>query len=766
MKLTPQNFTPPNPRVIESHSREVEPIVRTETHIADSEAYSVDRIMDQPIPRIVTDEDTIRPTLSKLVDEDFPFDESQLEAIDGLSREKHACMTGAAGTGKTTVTKAVVDRIVDQLPHIDMSTYFKRGVEETPSDDPDDDYEVPEQLIPAVACVAFTGRASQQIKRNFPRDWHGNIMTIHRLLAYIPEFYEDMDLESGEMKKKMRFIPTYNASNKLPWKVIIIDEAGMLGLELWHNLLAACHDDTRIIMIGDINQLPPTHGKSVFGFAMAKWPTWELTHIHRQVGVNNSIVDNAWRVINGQYPVSDNPAKPDWKFVMMEINPETPKASKQVRAWLNTIRGKIYDPIRDSVITPINAYDETAGWELGQDPLNRELAIMFNSDHGRFVIDAGRERKYFAEGDKVMATKNDHEAGITNGMTGVIKTINANGAYTGNRFRYGLIDEVSKYLSDNSDDDMDFSLEDLASHVSDNKEKKEKESRDRGPASHIVTVEFGHGDSSFEIVFSTLAEVASLMTAYVVTCHKMQGGEAPFIIVICHQAHKRMLYREWLYTAITRASERCVILYTKMGMSAALGKQNIKGATLMEKVEAFNKMQDKNGLMGASIDVRLPEPLTLEGFRNLAATGFEGKQIKAEEGEREDYINESREIVTDGAECSWCGTVHYGGPENCPDNEPQPQPRIIERIIHTKETVILRERPPVQPQPEPEVVDMGDAKRQEEQAKTLIQLSAPVKLIPQMGAVQTLQRIQDEQSKKLLTYQPKVAPKKFTFKLK
>src|SRR5438876_9302120 len=126
MKLSPANFPPPKPRVIESHAPEVEPIIRAEVKSADAKDYEIDHILDQPMPRIVEDSESIRPTLSKLVDEDFPFDESQLSAIDGLSREKHACMTGAAGTGKTTVTKAVVDRIVDQLPHIDMSTYFKR----------------------------------------------------------------------------------------------------------------------------------------------------------------------------------------------------------------------------------------------------------------------------------------------------------------------------------------------------------------------------------------------------------------------------------------------------------------------------------------------------------------------------------------------------------------------------------------------------------------------------------------------------------------
>lgn len=602
----PESQPIPSPRVIPFNDPSAKGIIRAEVARADYAEAAIDSILSGPMPEVIPASKAKR-TLSKLVDESFPFDESQLHAIEVLASNSHVCMTGAAGTGKTTTTKAVVDRIVDELPSVDMEGYFKKGYDS--EGDVDDDYEAPETLIPAVACVAFTGRASQQIKKNFPRDWHGNIMTIHRLLAFYPEYYDEFDTDKGELTKKVRFVPAYGLHNKLPWKVILIDEAGMLGLELWHQLLDACTADTRIIMIGDINQLPPTHGKSVFGFAMAKWPTVELTHIHRQKGVNNSIVDNAWRVIQGQYPKSDDAKSNDWKFVMMEIDSDSNKASRQLRKWLGTIRGNLYDPIRDSVITPINAFDETSGFALGQDPLNRELAIQFNSNQGRHIIDAGRERKYFAVGDKVMATKNDHEAGITNGMTGIITDLQLNPAYTKNPGRYGLIEEVNQWLAGHAaevEEDFEMSLDDLNELISAEPKKQEKEGG-RGPSSHIVTVKFGDGDNAFEMAFGSLSEVCSLQVAYVVTCHKMQGGEAPFIVIICHHTHKRMLNREWLYTAITRASGRCVILYTKMGMSAAINKQTIKGKNLKEKVESFNRMMDPKGLMGASIKVRLPE---------------------------------------------------------------------------------------------------------------------------------------------------------------
>ena len=235
--------------------------------------------------------------LSKLIEGDFPFDESQLDAIEGICAEQYACLTGAAGTGKTTTTKAIVERLQQgsDLQAVNMEKYWKKGFK---PQDADDDYEAPETWVPSVAMCAFTGRATQMIKKNFPRDWHGNIMTIHRMLGFYPEFFEEYDDENEEMRKKVRFVPTYNADFKLPWDIIIIDEAGMLGIDLWLQLIAACKEGCRIIMIGDINQLPPVHGKSIFGYAMCSWPAWELTHVHRQQGQNNEIVDNAWSVIH------------------------------------------------------------------------------------------------------------------------------------------------------------------------------------------------------------------------------------------------------------------------------------------------------------------------------------------------------------------------------------------------------------------------------------------------------------------------------------
>ncbi|MGL5935896.1 MAG: ATP-dependent DNA helicase [Cetobacterium sp.] len=639
----------PKPRIISNATAEFARVVKEETQEADRLIAETDKLIDstpkavpvKPLEENISDDNE---KLSRLVDDDFPFDDTQLTAIYGLVQQQYGVMIGAAGTGKTTTTKKLVDMLRDGLDEIDVSQYWTRG---TP--DEHDDYEIPEKLIPSIAMVSFTGRATQMIKKNFPRDWHGNIMTIHRALGFFPEYYQDLDIDSGQMVGKRRFVPSYTEENQMPWDIIIIDEAGMLGLELWHQLWAATKDSCRIIMIGDINQLPPTHGKSILGFALGNWPTWELTHVHRQQGANNSIVDNAHRILKGLRPVSDSSTplslksnedmlkalnylvKDDsWRFVVIEVPEEHRMAALRIRQVLQLVQGKLYEPNRDVLITPTNGFEQTApGWSLGQEPLNQELVVKLNSANPRYLIDAGREKQNFAVGDKVMATVNDYEAGITNGMTGIVTKIEMNGAYIGDTNRWGLINEVNEYLSGLAeDDDVEFSLEEMISDSQAGMEElKKKEKRDQGPASHVVEVTFGEAEHSFTINFDSKSKVASLMLAYAATCHKMQGGECPIVFGIVHQAHTR-LTREWYYTMVTRASQRCIVFTTRMGTGKAIGNMAIKGANLKAKIASFMELT-KSGLVGPSIRVKLPQ---------------------------------ARSLSTE-SKCNWCGLIHSG---DCP----------------------------------------------------------------------------------------------------
>lgn len=502
---------------------------------------------------------------TRLVDADFPFDESQLAAINGLASEQFGVLTGAAGTGKTTCTKALIDKMMDSCKSVDMNLYNKDKHAEGEG----------QKLVTSICLCAFTGIAMQQIRKNFPEDWHSNIMTIHTMLAFAPVWYDVPDLENGGVKKKMEFLPRYDSSNKLPWDIIVIDEAGMLGLDLWRQIWDACLPTTRIIMIGDINQLPPVHGNSIFGFASINWPSFELTHIHRQKGENNPIVENAWRVLQGKLPI-EMP-----KFKMYKVDGLPGNAAKQFRAALIKLKAAgIYDPVRDTGITPINGNPGSSGQQLGQEPMNEFLAIQFNPDGKRYLIDAGRERRGFAPGDKVMVTSNDHKRGLTNGMTGVIESIKVNGNYTGDHSAVGAVENLQAKIAEHK---IDFDPHKAFEEMTQEEAVKEAMAQKRGHASHVVEVKFAHGTYAFE----SFGEVASLQLAYVITGHKSQGSEYPVVIIMVHDSHKAMMYREWLYTVITRSSDSVVLLYTDMALSGAVRKQKIVGNNLKQKAEKF-----------------------------------------------------------------------------------------------------------------------------------------------------------------------------------
>lgn len=529
----------------------------------EAKALPVDTAIDEATRQRVDDTQMLHIPKPKLIDDDFPFDDSQLIAIRGMSKHAYCCMTGAAGTGKTTCTKAIVQALNQEVSTVDVANY-SRGSGAT---------KVQESYTPAIALCAFTGKATEQIKKNFPEEWHDNIMTIHYLLGFQPVYYEEVG-DDGNIQNKMRFEPQYDAHNKHPWDIIIIDEASMLAVDLWHQLWTASKPTTRIYMIGDINQLPPVHGNSIFGFALAQWPSYELTHIHRQKGEHNPIVDNAWRVLKGESPKSEG------HFYMLEMSDSVVKAVAEIKHTMLTLKKRgSYDPIRDIVITPINGHAGSRGYELGQLPLNDYMALEFNPDSTRYLIDAGKEKRGFGINDKIMVTKNDREAGLTNGMVGIITSIEPNGAYAGNLSFVGEVNWVKENLKQLGDSKV--SISDLTK-LGDEVEEYEEDPKLRH-SSHLVTVDF----DGKERTFSTASEVGSLMLAYIVTCHKSQGSEYPLVIIICHNIHKAMMYREWLYTAITRASGKVLLMYNRSALLAALRKQKIKGATLEEKKVKF-----------------------------------------------------------------------------------------------------------------------------------------------------------------------------------
>lgn len=523
---------------------------------------------------------------STLMPSDLVLDQWQTAARDGLRNQKYGCLIGAAGTGKTTTLKALIHEVENAVPIIDINIARHE----------DDRTQSPDMHV-AVCFCSFTGRAVQQMKRALPEKYHGLANTIHMTLGYKPTTEERKDKETGEWKEVRVFRPTFTEYNKLPYKICIVDEAGTVPINLWNELIAALPEDCRVFLIGDLNQLPPVQGRSVLGFAMLKWPTFTLEQLHRQAE-GDPIAENAHRVLRGQKPLTDDSTK---NFIVKKIGDGSLGARKETLAVVQHLHKQgVFDPMRDALIVPQNIS------AIGQVELNQQLVSYFNppmkDEQGellnkRTIITAGYAHVIFAAGDKVMLLANDNRLGLTNGMIGVVTKIVSNGNFRGE----AVSNEAEITMHE------DFDLSDMAEELlvfADDKDDEEDESE--RAASHIMNVKFQNVEE--EVVFSTAGEFKKVTHAYAFTCHKAQGGEYPNVIILAHSANLRMLTREWLYTAITRAQKRVILLTNHRGLTHAVNNQRIKGKTIAEKAEQFLKLQDKADTQKPN----LPEPMEIK----------------------------------------------------------------------------------------------------------------------------------------------------------
>jgi ATP-dependent exoDNAse (exonuclease V) alpha subunit len=574
---------------------------------------------------------------SGLYNPEITLDESQLAAVESLADKQYGALIGAAGTGKTTVQKYLIQRLVYG------------------SEDGESEPELELRMLGDgqglnVAIIAFTGMAVQVIRRNLPSWMHSCAKTIHGLLEFAPE-----ESIGRDGKPTRIFLPQRHNLRKLDHDLVIIDEASMVGLDLWKQLLAALKPGTRIIMTGDLNQLPPIIGQPVFAFALSQWHVSELTKVHRQKEAGaNRIVEVAHDILNGRMPkFDDTKGNPHWRVAQFTLKDKAKDAYLQILSILNQVRNVrldpsvdpeeslIYDPYRDRVMTAGNGYDENVESSLVQQaPLNEALSTLIqppDEDHPRFVIDAGRIHKKFAVGLRVMATKNEGAATVdrvTNGQTGVITEIVENGNYVGDRKLFGKESDVQAELkhrvnaavlgrasslgslaesnTDGISDGFDNAEGELADFGLQQELDSDAAATSGGFSSHTVVVRFDNGAVRR---FASKAGVESLYLAYASTVAKCQGSQFPTAIIIVHPAQKGQLSREWLYTAVTRAEKRVIILKTEYGLRYALSRQRIHGKTIQEKIQRYQQMLSEEGVATAyGARYRVNVPLTIESF--------------------------------------------------------------------------------------------------------------------------------------------------------
>ncbi len=389
------------------------------------------------------------------------YDEIQADAIRQAATAKVMVLTGGPGTGKTTTTHGII------------SAYRAYGLR--------------------ILLAAPTGRAAKRMTEATGLE----AKTIHRLLECKPP--------EGYQK---------NEENPLEGDVLIVDECSMIDIILMNSLLKAIPPTMRLIMVGDIDQLPSVGAGNVLRDIIDSgvFPVVRLTRIFRQAQTSR-IIMNAHRINEGKMPDISNGKNSD--FFFME-NEEAEDAVPKIVELVKTKLPNYYhvNPSEIQVLTPMQrSVVGAANLNLAlQEALNPPEQDIFMRGRGKVTMpkECLRRSGYaYRTDDKVMQIKNNYDKEVFNGDIGIIESVN----------------ETDRTLKVNFDG---------------------------------RSVEYD------------ITELDELVHAYATTIHKAQGSEYPIVVMPIMMNHYVMLQRNLIYTGITRAKKALVIIGTKKALSYAV----------------------------------------------------------------------------------------------------------------------------------------------------------------------------------------------------
>lgn len=392
------------------------------------------------------------------------LDDMQKTAVLEAARNGVLVVTGGPGTGKTTTINALI------------KFFESEGMD--------------------ILLAAPTGRAAKRMSETTGYE----AQTIHRLL----------EVSGGKEGSEKGNYFERNESNPLETDVIIIDEMSMVDVSLMCALLKAIVVGTRLVLVGDVNQLPSVGPGNVLKDVIDSncFPVVKLTKIFRQAAESDIIV-NAHKINAGQSILLDNKSR-DF-FLLQRDN-----ANVIINVMLQLITQKLpkyvdATPYDIQVLTPMRK------GELGVDRLNQILQQYLNppseEKHEKETIHG-----LFREGDKVMQIKNNYqiEWEIKNNRGFVLNS--GTGVFNGD---CGIVREINLFAE-------------------------------------TLTVEFEEG-KTVQYGFALLDE---LDLAYAVTIHKSQGSEYPAVVMPLLTGPRMLFNRNLLYTAVTRA-KKCVTIVGK-----------------------------------------------------------------------------------------------------------------------------------------------------------------------------------------------------------
>ena len=409
--------------------------------------------------------------IGKIEEKILKIEEKEGIVLDNLQRQAVIesissgliIITGGPGTGKTTTINTIIK-------------YFKSEGE-------------------SIALAAPTGRAAKRMSEAT----YYEAKTIHRLLEITPNVSENSNNIGNHFER--------NEDNPIEADVLIIDEVSMVDIFLMNALLKAVAIGTRLILVGDINQLPSVGPGTVLKDLIESecFNIVRLNKIYRQ-SVRSDIVVNAHKIMTDE-EIDLSKKSNDFIFIKQN-NPDN-------------VMNSIISLIRDKLPTYVNATTNELQvmtpmrkGPLGVESLNSFLQSRLNPESSQ-----KKEKEYdstiFREGDKVMQIKNNYQKEWFIYNEKHIPIDKGLGVYNGD---IGIIKEIDTF-------------------------------------SESFTICFDDGRvSNYE--FSEFNEIE---LAYAITVHKSQGSEYPAVIIPIYKGPSMLMNRNLIYTAITRA-KRCVVL--------------------------------------------------------------------------------------------------------------------------------------------------------------------------------------------------------------
>ena len=444
------------------------------------------------------DEQMMKKRISRIEKETgTELDEMQKQAVASAAQHGLFILTGGPGTGKTTTINAII-------------RYFEEEGAE-------------------LRLAAPTGRAAKRMTEATGYE----AQTIHRLL-------ELNGLPEGEQEGRAVHFDR-NSENPLEADVIIIDEMSMVDISLMYSLLLAVTAGTRLILVGDENQLPSVGPGNVLRDIIRSgcFPVVELKKIFRQAS-ESDIVVNAHKINRGEQVTINNKSR-DFFFLKRY------DADIIIRVVIALIQEKLpryvdAKPYEIQVLTPMRK------GLLGVERLNQILQRYLNPpDEKKKEKEIGQ--RLFREGDKVMQVKNNYQLEWEILGRYKIPVDKGVGVFNGDT---GIMTEINEFAE-------------------------------------TATVEFEDGRQA-QYSFKQLEE---LELAYAVTIHKSQGSEYPAVILPILSGPRMLMNRNLLYTAVTRA-RKCVTVVGSENTFAEMirnEKQQQRYSSLDKRIRELDELE-------------------------------------------------------------------------------------------------------------------------------------------------------------------------------